>query len=153
MTDETSTGERNKARWRALQETLNRGDFDAMDDFFHDDFEYSNPSRPDLKGYAGWKQSPMANYRIFNPSTYSVKRMVADGDDVWALCNQTGTHSNSLYMGIEASGRSFDIDWVSIITFRDGKITKIVSIADVLGKFVQLGVINKDLTPVQPYDR
>jgi ketosteroid isomerase-like protein len=153
MTNETITGERNMAQWRALQETLNRGDFDAMDDFFHEDFEYSNPSRPDLKGYAAWKQSPMANYRIFSPSTYSVKRMVADGDDVWALCNQTGTHNSSLYMGIEASGRSFDIDWVSIISFRDGKIIKIVSIADVLGKFVQLGVLNKDLTPVQPYDR
>jgi len=152
MTD-NAVGEHNMARWRELQETLNRGDFDAMDDFFHPDFEYSNPSRPDLKGYQAWKASPMANYRIFSPSTYSVKRMVADGDDVWALCNQTGTHSSSLYMGIEASGRSFDIDWVSIISFRDGKITKIVSIADVLGKFVQLGVLNKDLTPVNPYDR
>ncbi|MDI1295489.1 MAG: ester cyclase [bacterium] len=152
-TDMMAVGEHNKARWRALQDTLNRGDFDAMDDFFHPDFEYSNPSRPDLTGYAAWKQSPMANYRIFSPSTYSVKRMVADGKDVWALCNQTGTHSSSLYMGVEPTGRSFDIDWVSIISFCDGKIIKIVSIADVLGKFVQLGVLNKDLTPINPYDR
>lgn len=149
----TSTGAANMARWQALQDVLNRGDFDAMDDFFHPDFEYSNPSRPDLTGYAAWKVSPMANYRQFAPSVYSVKRMVADGDDVWALCNQTGTHSVDRYMGIEPSGRSFDIDWFSIISFRDGKITKIVSIADVLGKFIQLGVLNKDLTPISPYGR
>lgn len=146
-------GEANKARWSALQAVLNRGDFDAMDDFFHPDFEYENPSRPDLRGYAAWKQSPMANYRIFKPSHYSVVRMVADGDDVWALCRQTGTHSEGLYMGREASGKSFSIDWFSIISFRDGRITKIVSVADVLGKFMQLGVINRDLTPVNPYDR
>lgn len=151
--DKASVGERNMATWRELQATLNRGDFDAMDAFFHPDFEYSNPSRPDLKGYEAWKQSPMANYRIFHPSHYSVKRMVADGDDIWALCNQTGTHSTSLYMGVEPAGRSFDIDWFSIISFRDGRITKIFSVADVLGKFVQLGVLNKDLTPVNPYDR
>jgi predicted ester cyclase len=143
----------NTERWAELQTVLNRGDFDTMDEFFHPDFEYHNPSRPDLRGYAGWKVSPMANYRQFSPSTYTVKRMIADGDDVWALCNQTGTHSEGLYMGVPPDGRSFDIDWFSIISFRDGKIIKIFSVADVLGKFVQLGVLNKDLTPIQPYDR
>jgi hypothetical protein len=38
-----------------LQETLNRGDFDAMDGFFDADFTYGNPSRPDLGSYASWK--------------------------------------------------------------------------------------------------
>jgi ketosteroid isomerase-like protein len=153
MSDEIDRGERNKARWRDLQAVLNRGDFDAMDAFFHPEFEYENPSRPDLRGYEAWKQSPMANYRLFHPSRYAVKRMVADGDDVWAYCNQTGTHSSGMYMGHSAAGKSFSTDWFSIISFRDGKIVKIVSVADVLGKFVQLGVLSKDLTPIKPYDR
>lgn len=147
------SGAENMVRWRELQATLNRGDFDAMDDFFHPDFEYSNPSRPDLRGYEAWKQSPIANYRIFSPSEYRVNRMIADGDDVWAWCSQSGTHSSSVYMGVEASGNTFDIDWFSIVSFKDGKITKIFSVADVLGKFVQLGVLGQDLRPIQPYDR
>jgi hypothetical protein len=91
-------GARHMARWAQPQEVLNRGDFDAMDDFFHPDFEYSNPSRPDLTGYRAWK-------------------------------------------------------WFSIITFRDEKIVKIFSIADVLGKFVQLGILDTTLQPVNAYHR
>lgn len=45
--------------WIALQETLNRGDFKAMDAYFHPDFTYGNPSRPDLGSYQSWKTSPM----------------------------------------------------------------------------------------------
>jgi len=150
-TDEN--GARNMRAWGELQEVLNRGDFDSMDRFFHPDFEYSNPSRPDLTGYAAWKQSPISSYRTFQPSHYSVVRMIADGDDVWAHCRQTGTHSDGNYMGLDASGRSFDIEWFSIISFRDGKIVKIFSIADVLGKFVQLGVLDAKLKPTAAYER
>lgn len=152
MTDE-SKAQRHMQAWKDLQEVLNRGDFDAMDAFFHPDFEYSNPSRPDLTGYAAWKQSPVASYRTFQPSHYSVVRMTADGDDVWALCRQIGTHSDGQYMGLDASGRTFDIEWFSIISFRDGKIVKIFSIADVLGKFVQLGVLDARLKPTAAYNR
>src|SRR3546814_1057266 len=125
MTDQ-STEKKNMHAWKELQAILNKGDFEAMDQFFHPDFEYSNPSRPDLTGYAAWKQSPMASYRTFQPSHYSVVRMAADGDDVWALCRQTGTHSDGQYMGLDASGRSFDIEWFSIISL-DRKSTRLNS--------------------------
>src|SRR3546814_17199962 len=41
--------------WTDLQETLNRGDFDTLDQFFHKDFRYGNPNRPDLGNYEEWK--------------------------------------------------------------------------------------------------
>src|SRR3546814_8407048 len=74
MTDQ-STAKKNMQAWKELQAILNKGDFEAMDQFFHPDFEYSNHSRPDLTGYAAWKQSPMTSYRTFQPSHYSVVRM------------------------------------------------------------------------------
>jgi ketosteroid isomerase-like protein len=153
MTQCSEKGAYHMALWSELQETLNRGDFAAMDRFFHADFEYSNPSRPDLKGYEAWRQSPVTSYATFEPSHYCVKRMTADGDDVWALCAQSGTHSHGQYMGYEPSGKTFYTEWFSIISFRDGRIAKIFSIADVLGKFVQLGILDASLKPVDAYNR
>ena len=145
--------EKNKRSWAALQETLNRGDFDAMDAFFHPDFVYDNPSRPDLRTFEAWKRSPVANYKTFAPSRYYVKAMVAEGDQVWAYCRQTGVHSIGSYMGQPPSGKAFDIEWFSIITFKDGKIIRIFSIADVLGKLVQLGVLDRGNLPVDAFNR
>jgi predicted ester cyclase len=145
--------EQNKRHWVALQDVLNRGDFDAMDAYFHPDFAYDNPSRPDLCSYAAWKKSPIANYQTFAPSRYEVKAMVAEGDQLWAHCRQTGTHTAGPYMGKPPSGKSFDVEWFSIITFQDGKIIRIFSIADVLGKLVQLGVLDRGNLPIDAFER
>jgi predicted ester cyclase len=156
MTAETTSPEQreaNKRAWEQLQEVLNRGDFGAMDAYFHPEFVYDNPSRPDLTTFEAWKRSPIANYETFAPSRYYVKSMVAEGDEVWAHCRQTGVHSHGNYMGQGPSGKSFDIEWFSIITFKEGKIVRIFSIADVLGKLVQLGVLDRGNLPVDAFGR
>jgi ketosteroid isomerase-like protein len=142
---------KNIQTWLDVQSTLNRGDFDAMDAYFHEDFEYENPSRPDLKGFLSWKQSPMALYNVFPPCIYTVRQITVEGDDtVWALCHHFGIHKGR-YMGVEGTGNEMQIEWVSIINFKDGRITKIKSIADVLTQLIQVGVIDKSKLPIDPY--
>jgi len=56
----TEKQKQNLIFWTDLQETLNRGDFEGMDTFFHPEFRYSNPNRPDLGTYEQWKVSPVS---------------------------------------------------------------------------------------------
>lgn len=146
-----SDQERNKQAWRDLIEVLNRGDFGpAMDEFFHPDFEYDNASRPDLRSYAEWKKSPMHLYATFPPHQYTVADIAAEADKVWVYCTQHGFHTGGPYMGVQPSGNQTHIEWFSIVTFKDGKIIKIFSIADLLAMFMQIGVLDESFMPVQP---
>ena len=141
--------ERNIKAWCDLQEVLNRGEFDKMDAYFHTDFVYDNRTRPDLNTYSEWKKSPIANYTTLRYN-YTVKKITADGDEVWAYCNAKGKHSGGPYMGMQPTGKTVDIDWVSIVEFKDGKIIRITSVADVLLQLIQLGVIDRSAIPIQP---
>ena len=138
--------------WMKLQETLNKGDFIAMDDFFDPDFTYGNPSRPDLGSYASWKPSPVALYKTFPPSLYRTLAVTAHGDDeIWVYCHHAGTQTGGNYMGIAPNGQEINVQWFSIVNFRGSKILRIFSIADVLGMFISVGVIDPKMLPVDPY--
>jgi hypothetical protein len=138
-------------KWMGLHDVLNRGDFDAMDDFFHPDMHYSNPNRPDLGTYASWKTSPMALWRVFPPCVYRTVDAWAKGDnEITVLCQHWGKHEGGRYWGNEPAGREINVWWYSTVTFKDDKIIHIYSIADVLSMLQGLGVIDVQM-PVDPY--
>jgi hypothetical protein len=139
--------------WVALQDTLNRGDFgENMDRFFHRDFTYGNPSRPDLGSYQSWKSSPMELYRRFPPSAYRTLSATARGDDeIWVHCQHYGKQTGGPYMGIAPRGQEINVQWFSTVHFSEDKIIRIFSIADVLGMLVSIGVIDRSTMPVDPY--
>jgi hypothetical protein len=153
LTHLTSRQRQNVETWMRLQNTLNQGKFGKeMDDFFHPGFTYGNPSRPDLGSYASWKTSPMELYKRFPPSHYRTIDATAKGDDeIWVHCHHTGRHTGGNYMGKAPTGHEFGIEWFSTVTFKDGKIIRIFSIADVLTLLIQLGVLEKSALPVDPY--
>jgi hypothetical protein len=138
--------------WIRLQETLNRGDFVAMDGFFHPDFTYGNPSRPDLGSYQSWKTSPMELYKRFPPSAYRTISATARGDDeIWVFCHHYGKLTGGNYMGVAPRGQEINVQWFSIVTFRGERILRIFSIADVLGMMISVGVIDAAKMPIDPY--
>jgi hypothetical protein len=138
--------------WVALNETLNRGDFDGMDKFFHKDFTYGNPNRPDLGTYEQWKTSPVALYKTFPPSLYRTLAVTARSDDeVWVYCHHHGKQTGGPYMGQQPKGQEISVLWFSIVKFKDDKITSIYSIADVLGMFIAVGAIDPKMMPADPY--
>jgi hypothetical protein len=139
--------------WVALQETLNRGDFgENMDRFFHRDFTYGNPSRPDLGSYQSWKSSPMELYRRFPPSAYRTLAATARGDDeIWVYCHHYGKQTGGPYMGVPPKGQEINVQWFSTVQFAGEKIIRIFSIADVLGMLVSIGVIDRGTMPIDPY--
>ena len=139
--------------WMELHETLNRGDFDAMDAFFHPDFTYGNPNRPDLGSYESWKTSPMALYKTFPPSLYRMVAVAAgpNDDEIWTYNHHHGYQTGGPYMGQPPKGQRIHVEWYSTLKFKDDKLVHIYSIADVLGMFISVGAIDPKMMPVDPY--
>lgn len=138
--------------WMSLHETLNAGDFDKMDSYFHPEMTYGNPNRPDLGTYLSWKTSPTELYKRFPPSCYRTIAATARGDDeIWVHCHHYGKLTGGRYMGAEPQGQEINVQWFSIITFKEDKIFRIFSIADVLGMMISVGVIDPSKMPVDPY--
>jgi SnoaL-like polyketide cyclase len=153
LTHLTAKQKQNVKTWMELQDTLNRGEFgDAMDKFFHPEMTYGNPNRPDLGSYKSWKTSPMELYKRFPPSHYVTLDATAKGDDeIWVYCHHYGKHTGGRYMGIDPVGSEINVEWFSTVKFKDGKIIRIFSIADVLGMMISVGRIDPKVMPVDPY--
>ena len=66
-------------------------------------------------------------------------------------CHHTGLHTGGNYMGIAPTGNPINVEWFSTVTFKDGKIIRIFSIADVLSMLIQIGVVDPSKLPVDPY--
>jgi predicted ester cyclase len=153
MSHLTDRQKENVRTWTRLQDTLNAGQFgDEMDSFFHEDMTYGNPSRPDLGTYRSWKTSPEELYKRFPPSHYRTIDAWAKGDDeICVYCHHYGKLTGGRYMGLEPNGQEINVEWFSTVTFRDGKIIRIFSIADVLSMLIQVGRIDPTVLPVDPY--
>ncbi len=137
--------------WVDNQETLNRGDFAGMDQYFHKDFEYGNPNRPDLNTFEQWKTSPIGLYKTFFPSLYRTIDVVGKGNnEIWIYATHYCKHDGGPYMGVQPTGNEFQVNWFSIVTFKEDKILKIFSISDVLTMLKDIGVIEVP-QPVDPY--
>jgi predicted ester cyclase len=137
--------------WIDNQETLNRGEFDKMDQYFHKDFRYGNPNRPDLGTYDEWKTSPVALYKTFYPAAYKTIDAVGKSEDeIWIYATHYCKHVGGPYMGVQPTGKEFQVNWFSIVKFEGDKIISIFSISDVLSMLIDIGVL-PERQPVDPY--
>lgn len=153
ITSHLSPAQKKRAlHWMGLQATLNKGDFVGMDAFFDPEMTYGNPSRPDLGTYKQWKTSPVALFKTFPPCLYRTLSVTARSDDeIWVYCEHVGKQTGGNYMGVAPKGQEIHVEWFSIVTFRNDKILRIFSIADVFGMFIQVGAIDPKMMPVDPY--
>ena len=62
-----------------------------------------------------------------------------------------GKQTGGNYMGQPPRGQEINVQWFSIVKFKDEKIIRIFSIADVLGMMISVGVIDPSVLPVDPY--
>ncbi|HZQ65625.1 MAG TPA: ester cyclase [Gaiellaceae bacterium] len=83
----------------------------------------------------------LAGYRAAFPDARStVEGQVAEGDKVVTRWRAAGTHQGALGP-IEATGRPFAIDGVTIERVADGRIAEVWVVRDELGLLRQLGVV------------
>ena len=68
--------------------------------------------------------------------------MIAEDDKVAVRVRITGTNTGGFpWLGIPANGNKVDIEWISIYTLKEGKVTEHRAIMELMGLMQQLGAV------------
>jgi steroid delta-isomerase-like uncharacterized protein len=132
----------NKALARRLvEEALNAGRLEVVDELVASDFVEHDPSLPEeVRGPAGVKEL-IAGYRAAFPDIHiTIEDQIADGDYVVSRWSGTGTHQGEL-MGMPATGKQATVTGITIDRIADGRIAESWDNWDTLGMMQQLGAI------------
>jgi predicted ester cyclase len=81
------------------------------------------------QGLAGYKNGLRLYATVFDHESVTAEDVVEDGDKFAVRLRVRGRHIGEV-MGVPASGRSFEIQHVMIVEFRDGKVVRFWNVAD-----------------------
>jgi predicted ester cyclase len=79
-------------------------------------------------------------FRAFPEGRIELLHTFAAGDDLVARFVMRGRHEGE-FMGSPATGREIELNGITIMRFRDGRVVERWSQADTLGLLVQLGAV------------
>jgi steroid delta-isomerase-like uncharacterized protein len=130
---------------RRLYELLNAGDIDGFGDLVAEDF-VEHEETPGLEPTKEGVKQFFRMYRAAFPDLrMEAEDVLVSGDKVVARVRGTGTHQGE-FMGMPATGKSFDVQLIDIIRFGDdGLAHEHWGVFDALTMMQQLGAI-----PEQP---
>jgi predicted ester cyclase len=120
-----------------------------VDQFLAPDYVGHFPPNPDVRGQEAVKQFNRETRSAFPDVQLTIEDLIAEGDKVVARWTLRGTHLGEMRGGIAPTGKSFTITGTSTNHFVDGKIAEGWGNIDLLGLFLQLGLV----TPPGPTDR
>mgnify|MGYP006298187043 CR=1 FL=1 len=136
----TTTAEENKriAR-RILEELVDEGNLDAIDELYHEDAVEHTPMG-DFSGHESIKDGFEMTRSAFSDYRVSVEDMIAEGDTVAVRLAERGTHDGE-FMGIEPTGNEFEHQTMAFLRLDDGKVAEWWIQPDNFGLMRQLGVV------------
>jgi predicted ester cyclase len=116
---------------------------DALPDYVHDDIVLPADTLPNgRQGIEGLREH-LEYLPTVIEYTSTVRQMVAEGDKVAAHIVIRGKQIGD-FMGIPASGQEWAIEEMLIAQFRDGKISQVWRVADLLSLMQQLGAASSE---------
>jgi steroid delta-isomerase-like uncharacterized protein len=117
----------------------NRGDLAGYLTLYDDDVVLHGygPAPMDKPAVTGFYEGIFAG---LPGSQIELQDTFASGDRVAARFVQRGRHDGPL-MGVPPTGREVRLDGITILAFRDGRVTERWASADMLGLMMQLGAI------------
>ncbi len=128
-----------KGTMAEIYECFNSRDADAIEELMHDDFV----EHEEVPGMPTDKKAPRAFMEMWAPAfpdfRMNVVEMLRDGDKVITRGRMTGTHEGE-FMGMAATGKSFDVGFIDIVEFRDGKAIAHWGVTDAAAMMEQLGL-------------
>ncbi len=125
---------------RLYDEVFSQGDVDLGDELMADDFVEHEQLPPGIPSGKAAPRVLMTMMReAFPDFRATVEELLEDGQKVIARARFSGTHEGD-FMGIPATGRSFDIAVIDILEFRDGKVIAHWGVMDMAGMMEQLGI-------------
>jgi steroid delta-isomerase-like uncharacterized protein len=122
-----------------LEEVFNKGNLDAVDDFFAVDGIDHNAPPGSPHGFEFMKQFHNMTHAAFSDLRVNVEDFIAEGDKVVCRFMASGTHRGE-FMGFPPTGKQFKIMEIRIYRIADGKIVECWGIFDQMGMMRQLGI-------------
>lgn len=124
---------------RIFDEVINKGDMDAVDELFAEDFLDHGPMG-DMQGREAFK-GLVGQYRAAVPDLHcEVEHLIQEGDTVGWVVRTTGTHSGD-ELGFPATNKSFETLSANIGLVRDGKAAEHWAEQGMFPMLMQLGVL------------
>jgi predicted SnoaL-like aldol condensation-catalyzing enzyme len=139
----TMTEKMTKANSKVLgafaESVFAKKDLSAVDKYMRSDYIQHNPMVK--QGASGFREFFEAWFDAVPDWQYTLKKIVAEGDEVWAYGTYAGTLGKD-WLGISASRQKYAFDAVDIFRLEDGKLAEHWDVMDLYGLFRQLGTIN-----------
>lgn len=134
------TPESNKALLgQFAAEVFEKKDFSNLENLMDENYIQHNPLV--AQGSAGFKQFFSTWFNAVPDWQYTLEKLVAEGDTVWAYGVYSGTQQQE-WLGIPATNKAYRIHAVDIFRVEDGKLAEHWDVIDTYGLFKQLGVID-----------
>jgi len=93
-----------------------------------------------IEGFKGYYQNYLTG---FSDISFTIVDVFGQGDKIVKQWNFKGTHTGNFF-GIQASGKTVDIDGVTLVLMKDGKIAQERDFLDNLDFLRQLGLIPEE---------
>ncbi|MCA1833264.1 MAG: ester cyclase [Actinomycetota bacterium] len=135
-----STAQNKELARRLYEEVLNKGDLDAIDDMFVEEYDEHDPLPGQGTGRQGARDRFTALKTGMDPH-FTLEDIIAEGDKVVVRWTNNGTNVGE-FAGMPATGRSYSIAGIDIYRVQDGKFAEHWHVVDMLGHMVQLGFIS-----------
>jgi steroid delta-isomerase-like uncharacterized protein len=119
-------------------EVFGKKDLSNLHQYMHEGYIQHNPIVP--QGLIGFKQFFNDWFAAVPDWNYTLNKIVAEGNTVWAYGTYSGTQKGD-WLGIPASNKSYQINAVDIFRIENGKLAEHWDVIDIYGLFKQLGVI------------
>lgn len=131
---------------RYFLEIMNQANLAVLREIIADEFVFTLPTHPEpYRGPAGFTTLVRMLHDAFPDFYINPCEMVAEGETVVCRWRGGGTHRGGPLLTakgeLPASGRFFEIDGMSQLTIRDGKVCGVKANEDTVGMLLQLGVI------------
>jgi len=126
---------------RYFEELFNRGRLDVVDELLHPDYVNGSPSPGLPPGREGVRIVVASLRTAFPDLHYEIEELVAGEDAVAVRTTMRGSHRGDFF-GLPPTGRSFEVQQMTIERFREGKIVGHHRVTDELSLLKQLGVVS-----------
>jgi steroid delta-isomerase-like uncharacterized protein len=140
MSQSTQYTQNKQLASRGITEVIGGGNFDILDDVFAEDYVQHGGLVGDIHGSAAlqeWFEGVHAGFSDFETRE---EMSLVDEDLVANLVTYSGTHDDGEFMGMPASGRSFETSVINIFRIEDGRISEAWVELDTADVLDQLGL-------------
>jgi predicted ester cyclase len=121
------------------EEVANEGRLELLDEIACADYVEHHPFPGASEGISGLRERVSLVRAALSPQ-FTLEHVIADEDKVAVMWRNRGTQLAD-WMGVPATGKSFDIEGVDVYRFREGLLAEHWHVVDVFSMMIQLGAI------------